>query len=353
MFFTVYKILVDNTSGTCYIYIRYLMYFAFMDTSYRDMAYKEIGSYGWPMPARRGVVYMEPTVTQPMSREHRGVRVGILSAAGNLLLFTCKYMAGITCGNVAVLAEGYDNLIDALNSLLVLLGFRMSGRKGDSLHPYGHGRVEYVLGFIISMTIILAGGSMFRESIHWIRHPRDRSLPLLVYGVSLLSILVKYGMSLYTRHVNRELDSMALAACEQNEAADIKMTLLTIGSAALYTLSGFSADWVVGIIISVLVMKDGFQSFLNHFTVLLGEGISGQQLSRIQAVFDARKELVTLRQLDFHDYGPERRIVSLQITVNPSCSQEEVNGCMDGIEGDLRSFGLSPVFSLSMEQILG
>ena len=74
---------------------------------------------------------MEPTVTQPMSREHLGVRVGILSAAGNLLLFTCKYMAGITCGNVAVLAEGYDNLIDALNSLLVLLGFRMSGRKGN------------------------------------------------------------------------------------------------------------------------------------------------------------------------------------------------------------------------------
>ena len=288
-----------------------------------------------------------------MSRENLGARVGILSAAGNLLLFACKYTAGITCGNVAVLAEGYDNLMDALNSLLVLLGFRMSGRKGDSLHPYGHGRVEYVLGLIISMTIILAGVSMFRESIHWIRHPRDRSLPLLVYGVSLLSILVKCGMSAYTRHVNRELDSMALAACEQNEAADIKMTMLTIGSAALYSLTGLSADWIVGIMISVLVMKDGFQSFISHFTLLLGEGISGQQQSQIQAVFDARKELVTLKQIDFHDYGPDCRIVSLQITVNPFCSQEEVNGCMDGIEGELRALGLSPVFSLSMEQILG
>lgn len=296
---------------------------------------------------------MEQTLTQPMSRENLGARVGILSAAGNLLLFACKYTAGITCGNVAVLAEGYDNLMDALNSLLVLLGFRMSGRKGDSLHPYGHGRVEYVLGLIISMTIILAGVSMFRESIHWIRHPRDRSLPLLVYGVSLLSILVKCGMSAYTRHVNRELDSMALAACEQNESADIKMTMLTIGSAALYSLTGLSADWIVGIMISVLVMKDGFQSFISHFTLLLGEGISGQQQSQIQAVFDARKELVTLKQIDFHDYGPERRIVSLQITVNPSCSQGEVNGCMDGIEGELRALGLSPVFSLSMEQILG
>ncbi|MCD8168242.1 MAG: cation diffusion facilitator family transporter [Clostridiales bacterium] len=296
---------------------------------------------------------MEQTLTQPMSRENLGARVGILSAAGNLLLFACKYTAGITCGNVAVLAEGYDNLMYALNSLLVLLGFRMSGRKGDSLHPYGHGRVEYVLGLIISMTIILAGVSMFRESIHWIRHPRDRSLPLLVYEVSLLSILVKCGMSAYTRHVNRELDSMALAACEQNEAADIKMTMLTIGSAALYSLTGLSADWIVGIMISVLVMKDGFQSFISHFTLLLGEGISGQQQSQIQAVFDARKELVTLKQIDFHDYGPERRIVSLQITVNPSCSQEEVNGCMDGIEGELRALGLSPVFSLSMEQILG
>lgn len=296
---------------------------------------------------------MEQTMPPMVSRESLGVKVGLFSTIGNVMLFVCKYLAGTLCGNVAVLAESFDNLMDSLNSLLVVLGFHMSGRKEDYVHPYGHGRSEYILGFIIAITIILTGAAMLRESVLWILYPPDRSFPLIVYGVSILSILVKYGMSVYTRYMNRQLDSAALKACEQNEAADIRMTLLTVGSACLYSLAGFSVDGIVGIVISGLILKDGIQSFSEHFVLLLGEGLSGQQMAQIQSIFDAKKDTVTLKKVDLHDYGPESRIISLQVVVNPVCPAEEVNACMDGIAKEVRELGLCPVFSLSMEQILG
>ena len=295
---------------------------------------------------------MEQALTQNISRENLGMKTGLFSALGNVLLFICKYLTGTLCGNVAVLAESFDNLMDSIQSLMVVLGFRLAGRKEDSRHPYGHGRTEYVLGLIIAITIILTGAAMLREAIQRMLQPPARSFPTLVYGVSALSILAKYGISAYTKHVNRQLESMALEACEQNEWTDIRMTLMTVGSAFLYTVSGISADGAVGIIISLLILKDGVKAFLNHYMLLLGEGISQQQLLEIQKRFDKEKDFLTLKKMDFHDYGPESRIVSLQITINQECPLDKVNQSMDRLEKELRKIGLSPAFSLSMEQII-
>lgn len=297
-------------------------------------------------------MHMEGTLQKPVSRESLGIKVGIFSACGNILLFICKYLAGILCGNMAVMAESFDNLMDSLNSLLVLLGFHLSGRKEDSLHPYGHGRTEYVLGFIISMTVIVTGLSMFRESVLWILSPPVHSSPAVVYGVSVLSVAVKLGMSAYTKNVNRHLDSAALKACEQNDWADIKMTALTAGSAVIYQAAGIRVDGWAGILISALILKDGIKSFFSHFILLLGEGIPKQQMSVIQSVFDVKKDIITLKKADFHDYGPECRIISMQIVANPGYGAEEVNRCISDIGAELRKLGLTPSFSLSMDQIL-
>ncbi|MBT9776234.1 cation diffusion facilitator family transporter [Clostridium sp. MCC353] len=295
---------------------------------------------------------MEETLQKPVSRESMGIKVGFFSASGNLLLFICKYLAGALCGNMAVMAESLDNLMDSLNSLLVLLGFHLSGRKEDSLHPYGHGRTEYVLGFIISMTVILTGITMLRESVLWILSPPVRSSPAMVYGVSALSVAVKYGMSAYTKRVNKHLDSEALKACEQNDWADIKMTVLTAGSAVIYQAAGIRLDGWAGILISGLILKDGMKSFFSHFILLLGEGIPKQQMAAIQAIFDVKKDVITLKKADFHDYGPERRIVSMQIVANPGYGPDEVSRCLCDIGEELRKLGLTPSFSLSMDQIL-
>lgn len=296
---------------------------------------------------------MERTLPKFGFRKDIGIKVGAFSAIGNILLFACKYLASSLCGNAAILAEGFDNLMDSVNALMVLLGFQLSDKEKDMRHPYGHGRAEYVLGLVIAITIILTGVTMLGKSVSWILHPPVRAFPVMVYAVSGLSIAVKYGLVVYTKHVNKCIDSQALAACEQNNSADIKMTALTIVSSLLYPVVHFPVDGIAGVIISALILKDGIKTFTNHFMLLLGESLPEQQALKIQSIFESRKNFVSLKKIDFHDYGPENKIILLQIVVNQGSSPEEVKQCIDGISEELEQIGLCVSISLSMDQYLG
>lgn len=92
-----------------------------------------------------------------------GVRVSLLTALGNLLISIVYLAAGYFGQSISVISEGVDNLTDAGGSLLLLLGFKLSGRKADSRHPYGHGRAEYIVGLLISEIILFAAFSLGRN----------------------------------------------------------------------------------------------------------------------------------------------------------------------------------------------
>lgn len=115
----------------------------------------------------------------------------------------------------------------------------------------------------------------------------------------------------------------------------------------------FPVDGIAGVIISALILKDGIKTFMNHFMLLLGESIPEQQALKIQSIFEAKKKFVSLKRIDFHDYGPENKIISLQIVVNQGYSPEEVKQCIDGISEELEQIGLCVSISLSMDQYLG
>lgn len=88
-------------------------------------------------------------------RESYGVLCGGVGIFLNMLLFTAKFIAGIISGSIAVTADAFNNLSDSGSSLVLLIGFKLSGKKPDKEHPFGHGRIEYISGLIVSMIIIL------------------------------------------------------------------------------------------------------------------------------------------------------------------------------------------------------
>ena len=102
---------------------------------------------------------------------------GILcSAVGiflNLISFAMKIIAGIISGSVAMQADAFNNLSDAASSIISLLGFKLSGKKPDATHPYGHGRMEYIASFIISSLILVVGLQFLKSSIEKIIHPTE------------------------------------------------------------------------------------------------------------------------------------------------------------------------------------
>ena len=151
-------------------------------------------------------------VTDPRVRRAYGQLCGLVGIGLNILLFAGKFFAGTLSGSVAITADAFNNLSDAGSSAVTLLGFRLAGKKPDTDHPFGHGRIEYISGLIVAGLILLMGVELAKSSFDKILHPEAVTFSWLACGILLASIAVKLYMYRYNRAVGKKIDSAAMAA---------------------------------------------------------------------------------------------------------------------------------------------
>ena len=170
----------------------------------------------------------------PAVRRAYGVLCGCVGIALNVLLFGGKLLAGLATGSIAITADAANNLSDAGSSVVTLLGFKLSAQAPDRGHPFGHGRLEYVSGLVVSMVIVLMGVELGKSSIEQILRPQPVDFSPLAAGILAVSIAVKLYMALYNRSIGRRIHSAAMAAT----AADSLSDCLATAAVLLGTLAG-------------------------------------------------------------------------------------------------------------------
>lgn len=143
-------------------------------------------------------------------RRAYGVLCGAVGIAINLLLFALKLFAGTLAGSVAITADAFNNLSDAGASIVTLLGFRLAGQKPDPEHPFGHGRLEYISGLIVSIVILLMGFELLRDAVGAILHPEAVECSVLTVAILLISICAKFYMYCYNRGVGKKINAAAM-----------------------------------------------------------------------------------------------------------------------------------------------
>ena len=89
-------------------------------------------------------------LSAPAVRQAYGILCSVLGIGLNLLLFLGKLLIGAAANSIAIMADAFNNLSDAGSSFITLVGFRMSGQAPDTDHPFGHGRIEYLSGLMVS-----------------------------------------------------------------------------------------------------------------------------------------------------------------------------------------------------------
>ena len=151
-------------------------------------------------------------VTDETVRRCYGTLCSVYGIFLNILLFAGKYFAGAVTGSVAIVADAFNNLSDAGSSIITLLGFAIASKKPDLDHPFGHGRMEYLAGLLLSMLIIIMGIELGKESLGKIISPAEVSVGLLPALILLASILVKLYMFLYNRYVAKKICSATMKA---------------------------------------------------------------------------------------------------------------------------------------------
>ena len=167
-------------------------------------------------------------VNNTIVRRSYGVLAGIVGIICNIILFIAKLTTGIVTGAISITADAVNNLSDAASSIITLVGFKMAGKSADREHPYGHGRIEYITGLMISLVIILVGVELFRSSIENIFSPEDTDFSIASIIVLGFSILLKLWMSMFNRKLSKKLNSSALHATSIDSLSDCIATSAVI-----------------------------------------------------------------------------------------------------------------------------
>lgn len=272
----------------------------------------------------------------PVVRLAYGALCGIVGIGLNIVMFIGKFIAGTLTGSIAMTSDAINSLSDAGSSLIMLFGFKIAGKKSDPEHPFGHGRVEYISGLIVSFIIILMGFEIFKSSIEKILHPENVEFSLISVIILVASILIKLYMAFYNRSIGKKIDSAALLATASDSVSDIASTGVVLISTLVGHFTGLKLDGWGGLAVAVFILINGFKSAKETISPLLGQPADPEMVEKIAKVVLSHEPICGMHDLIVNDYGPGRLVVSLHAEVPKDVDIMELHDIIDNVEEDLK-----------------
>lgn len=283
----------------------------------------------------------------PAVRRAYGVLCGAVGICLNLLLFVGKFSAGLLSGSIAITADAFNNLSDAGSSIITLIGFRMAGHKPDPDHPFGHGRIEYISGFLVSLLILLMAFELIKSSVVKILHPQELVFSPVIVVILAVSIGVKCYMALYNARIGRQIDSAAMKATATDSLSDMLATTVVLAATLVVHYTHLSIDGYCGVLVGLFILYAGFQAARDTLNPLLGQAPDPAFVKQIEKIVMSFDPILGIHDLIVHNYGPGRVLISLHAEVPADGDLLELHDTIDLAEHRLHSeLGCSAVIHM-------
>jgi len=275
--------------------------------------------------------YKEPSV-----RQAYGVLSGAVGIGLNILLFFGKWLAGTISGSIAITADAFNNLSDAGSSIITLIGFRLSGQEPDPEHPFGHGRMEYISGLLVSVAILVMGLELIWSSIGKLRSPEPIESSALVFGILIASILVKLYMFFYNHSLSKKIESAAMKATSVDSLSDTVATTLVLIATLISKYTGLLLDGWFGILVGLFILYTGGSTLKETIDLLLGQPPKQEFIDEVKEIVLGHSMVHGVHDLIVHDYGPGRVMISLHAEVDVNGDIQDIHEQIDHIEHELQ-----------------
>lgn len=226
-------------------------------------------------------------------------------------------------------------LSDAASSLVQILGFKLSAKKPDPTHPFGHGRLEYIAGLIISFLILFMGIELVKSSINSLIHPVELESSTGAIVVMVLAILIKFYMYVYNHGIAKKINSVSMEATAKDSLSDTISTFVVIISVVASRFTKFPVDGIGGIIVGCFILKTGYEAAKDTIEPLLGTAPSKEFVDAIEKEVLRHKPITGIHDLVVHDYGPGRLMVSLHAEIPGDGDIFEMHDIIDVTEVDV------------------
>ena len=268
-------------------------------------------------------------------------KVLIKSLLVNLFLSILKLIGSFIGGSITLLADAIHCMSDMFTDVISIIGSKLSNKKPDKEHPYGHGRIEYLTSIVMSIFIIILSISTLITSI------KGEKFNTNIYAVIILivSIISKFILSDYLIKKSKELNSNIILLNGMETRYDTYSSMLALFFVLLSLISNKGilryADIIGGFIISLLTIKVGIKLLLSNISSIIGEvDYDKDKINLINSVILEQKEIKSIRRTTLLKMGTYYKVI-LDLNINGDIVLNDVYEIEKKIKINLKKLDLN------------
>ena len=236
---------------------------------------------------------------------------------------------------MSIISDALNNVTDTGSSIVTMIGFKLSQKKVDNEHPWGHGRMEYITAFIVDILIILVGVELLQNSVDKIIHPVMPTVNGVVIFLLVVAILVKLWLFVFYSKIAKKIDSSAIKATAYDSVSDCVSTFVVLFSSVISLIFGITIDGYVSILVAIFILITGVKALKETIDILLGSKPDKEFIDQINEFVKKYPMIAGIHDIMVHDYGPGRKIVSFHAEVPADANICEAHDIIDELEQDM------------------
>ncbi len=254
----------------------------------------------------------------------------------NLILFLIKVSLGLFTRSVSVVADAFNNLSDCVSNIISLLGVKMANKPADEDHPFGHGRMEYIVALIVAFLVVEVGLTFLKEAFDKILHPQEIVFQWIAVAGLLLSIVIKAWMGHFNRVLGKKINSKVMEATATDAIGDVLATTVTLVSMLIFYFFNINLDGYAGLIVALFIIWAGIGIVRETIEPLLGTAVDPQVYRQITEFVESYEGICGTHDLIVHNYGPSRSMASIHAEVSSEQNIIESHELIDLIEKETK-----------------
>ncbi|MDD4236802.1 MAG: cation diffusion facilitator family transporter [Bacteroidales bacterium] len=275
-----------------------------------------------------------------MDKVRAGYLEGIISVIVNSVLFALKFWAGIVTGSIALTADAWHTLSDSLSSIIVIAAVKLSSKKPDSEHPFGHGRWEQIAALFIAFLLGIIAFDFLRDSIIQLKSHESIEFGTIAIVVTIISIIAKEALAQYAFYIYRKTNNVSIKADGWHHRTDALSSIIVL-IGILFASRFWWIDSVLGVMISFMLFYATYQIAKEAINKLLGEKPSPELVEKIKnSIEPYYVEDLQLHHFHIHNYVGHQEL-TFHIKLKSDLSIEEGHKVATDIENIIyKQFGI-------------
>jgi len=261
-------------------------------------------------------------------------KASILGIIGNVFLFLIKGIIGFITGSQAMIADFFNSAGDTFSSIMTFIGNKIASKKPDDDHDLGHGKAEYIFSLLISLTIMVTSLLVIKESVNNLIYNPKYKFSIWLCIVSIITILIKLFLFLYTKTLAKKMNNLLIEANSKDHRNDCFITLLTLFSSICGYYKIYRIDGIIGILISIWLLYQGFIIFKKAYDVLMDKTMSIDIKNKVIDIIKRNDKILKYNHFNSTPVGYKYQI-SLSIFVDGNLSTFESHKIADELEKEI------------------